>query len=124
MDSEEAHSAIHLGRPFNVIYMPMAFKFDLFPARAFPLGLQELDRAVLLADSKLADTPVPFVTPEGILLAKLHWFREDGEVSAVQWRDIQVIVRGRGETLDRKYLEQSAERLGIPGLLARAIGKR
>jgi hypothetical protein len=42
----------------------------------------------------------------------------------VQWRDIQVIVRGRGETLDRKYLEQSAERLGIPGLLARAIGKR
>lgn len=87
-DRKEAHDAIRLGRPFNVIYMPMAFKFDLFPARAFPLGTQELDRAVLLANSGLSEAEVPFVTPEDILLAKLHWFQAGGKGSDVQWRDI------------------------------------
>ena len=82
-DADEARNAIRLGRSFNVIHMPMAFKFDLFPASAFPIGLQELDRAISLAGAGLADTPVPFVTPEDILLAKLHWYRLGGEVSEV-----------------------------------------
>ena len=120
-DAEEAQKALRLGRPFNVIYMPTAFKFDLFPARAFPLGIQELDRAVFLADNGLSEDPAPFVTPEDILLAKLHWFRAGGEVSDVQWRDIQGIVRGRRETLDRVYLEQSASRLRVEGLLERPL---
>ena len=121
-DRDEARNAIRLGRPFNVIYMPTAFKFDFFPARAFSLGIQELDRAVLLADSGLSETPAPFVTPEDILLAKLNWFREGGEVSEVQWRDIRGIVRSRDATLDREYLKQSATRLGILNLLNKALG--
>jgi hypothetical protein len=120
-DREEARNAIRLGRPFNLIYMPMAFKFDFFPARAFPLGLEELDRAILLAGSGLSEAPTPFVTPEDILLAKLHWFRAGGEVSEVQWRDIEGIVRGRGAALDRLYLERSAGKLGILDLLGKAL---
>jgi hypothetical protein len=121
-DLEEARNAIRQGRPFNVIYMPMAFKFDFFPARAFPLGIQELDRALMLAGSGLSELPAPFVTPEDILLAKLHWFREGGEMSDVQWRDIQGIVRSRGASLDRHYLMQGASQLGILCLLERALG--
>jgi hypothetical protein len=123
VDREEARSSIRFGRAFNVIYMPMAFKFDFFPAAAFPLGTEELDRAVLLADNGLSEGPAPFVTPEDILLAKLYWYRLGGEASEVQWRDIQGIVRGRGTTLDRKYLEQGARRLGVSGLLAEALGE-
>jgi hypothetical protein len=120
-DPQEALNAIHLGRPFNVIHMPMAFKFDFFPATAFPLGIEELDRAVFLAGSGLSEAPVPFVTPEDILLAKLHWFTAGREVSGVQWCDIQGIVRGCGANLDRGYLERSAAKLGILDLLARAL---
>jgi hypothetical protein len=123
VDREEAKSAIRFGRAFNVIYMPMAFKFDFFPAAAFALGTEELDRAVWLADNGLSEGPAPFVTPEDILLAKLHWYRLGGEASEVQWRDIQGIVRGRGATLDRKYLEQGATRLGVSSLLAKALGE-
>ena len=122
-DPEEALGAIRLGRPFNVIYMPMAFKFDFFPAGAFPLGLQELDRAVFLEGSGLSQAPAPFVTPEDILLAKLHWFKAGGGISEVQWRDIRGIVRGSGASLDRGYLEQSAAKLGIAALLDRALGE-
>ena len=64
---------------------------------------------------------MPFVTPEDILLAKMHWFRAGGEVSDVQWRDIQGIVRACGVNLDRAYLERGAAKLGILALLDRAL---
>ncbi|MCU1328140.1 MAG: hypothetical protein JWN34_3510 [Bryobacterales bacterium] len=120
-DADEAQVAIRAGRPFNVIYMPMAFKFDFFPAGAFALGVQELDRAVFLNESGLSGSPVPFVTPEDILIAKLDWYRAAGEVSEVQWRDIRGIVVGTGGRLDHEYLRRSAETLGIRDLLERAV---
>ena len=121
-DPQEARNALRLGRPFNLIYIPLAFKFDLFPTRAFPLGKEELDRAVYWEGSGLSDLPTPFVSPEDILLAKLHWYRSGGELSEVQWRDIHGIVRGRGPTLDRNYLKHGASRLGVTDLLKRALG--
>lgn len=120
-DLDEARKAVRSGRPFNVICMPIAFKFDFFPARAFPLGMEELDRALLLPNSGLSESPVPFVTPEDILLAKLHWFRIGGEVSEMQWRDIRGILRGRTATLDRHYLQQGAEKLEVLALLMKAL---
>jgi hypothetical protein len=120
-DAEEASDAVRRGKHFNVIYMPTAFKFDFFPARAFPLGLEELSRAVLLTGTGLSESPAPFVTPEDILLAKLHWFREGGETSEVQWRDIGGIIRNRGKALDYDYLRDGAEKLGVSELLKRAL---
>jgi hypothetical protein len=65
VDVGEALSAIRLGRPFNVIHMPTVLKFDFFPAGAFPLGTEELDRAISLAGTGLSNGPVRFVTPWG-----------------------------------------------------------
>ncbi len=120
-DPEEAERAARQVRAFNVIYMPMAFKFDLFPARVFALGIQGLDRAILLDNSGLSAEPVPFVTPQDIVLAKLSWFRPGGEVSEVQWRDVQGIVHGLDGKLDYAYLSRSAETLGIADLLKGAL---
>lgn len=120
-DRDEALDAVGTGRPFNVIYMPLAFKFDFFTASAFPLGAQELDRAIFLPETELSDSPTPFVTPEDILLAKLHWYREGGEISEVQRRDIRGVVRACGDSLDREYLLQSATVLGLSVQLAKAL---
>ena len=120
-DADHARESLQTGRPFNLIYMPTALKFDLFPARAFPLGLEELSRAVLLPNSGLSAEPIPFVSAEDILLAKLHWFREGGEVSEKQWRDIRGIVRSRSNDLDRAYLQRGSQVLGVSGLLDRAL---
>jgi hypothetical protein len=123
VDADEALSAIRRGRPFNAIHMPTVLKFDFFPAGAFPLGPEELDRAVSLEDTGLSKEPTRFVTPEDILLAKLYWFKSGGEVSEVQWRDLKSVVRGCANTLDRKYLEQSAAKLGVRDLLDRALSE-
>ncbi len=115
-------SAIRRGRPFNVIHMPSVLKFDLFPSAAFPLGSQELERAVLLENTGLSVGPAWFVTPEDILLAKLYWFKLGDEVSEVQWRDIMGIVRGCYPTLDRQYLQRAASQLEVEELLRRSLG--
>ena len=120
-EPEEAREAIARGRPFNIIHVPTAFKFDLFPARAFSLGMDELDRAIFLPATGLSELPLPFVTPEDILLAKLHWYSLGGNVSDVQWRDIRGIVLNRASHLDRAYLEQGADKLGVRELLERAL---
>jgi hypothetical protein len=122
-DAEEAQGALRRGKPFNVIHMPTVLKFDLFPSAAFPLGSQELDRAISLEDSGLSKGPAWFVTPEDILLAKLHWFKLGGEVSEVQWRDIEGIVRGCSLTLDREYLERAASQLDVRDQLRKALGE-
>jgi hypothetical protein len=102
--------------------MPPAIKFDFFPAAAFPHGFQELDRAVCLAGTGLSGDPAPFVTPDDILPAKLYWFRAGGEVSEVPWRDMRRIVRGSGASLDHRYLEQSATKLGAVALHRLRLG--
>jgi hypothetical protein len=58
--------------------------------------------------------------PEDTILRKLLWYREGGEVSEKQWRDIAGVLRVAGPELDVAYLDDWATRLGISALLARA----
>lgn len=123
-DRREARELLLRGRAFNIIHMASLSKFDLFPARAFPLGLQELERAKLVVQPALDSSVIPFVTPEDILLAKLHWYRAGGEVSSTQRRDIEGIVRSQASVMDWGYLRENAAVLGVEDLLPAAEADR
>lgn len=119
-DPEQIKISIATGRSFNLIHIPTSQKVDIFPARdAFHQSqLKRATREELdFLDEKVE---YPIATPEDILLAKLQWYRDGGEISDRQWSDIGGIIATNPE-LDRGYLNAWAVRLGVITLLDRAL---
>jgi hypothetical protein len=116
-DLDEVRNSIGAGRSFNVIHMRNVQKVDVFPARE-AFHRTQLDRATVL---QLGEGRIPCVvtTAEDILLAKLRWYREGGEVSDRQWSDIGGIL-AQNPNLDWEYVNSWAARLHVTDLLDRA----
>ncbi len=72
--------------------MPTAWKIDLFPAQS-EFHECEMQRATLEPVTIDGETVVcPVSTPEDVLLAKMRWYQDGGQVSDRQWGDIAGIV--------------------------------
>jgi hypothetical protein len=54
------------------------------------------------------------------LQIKLKWYRQGGEVSENQWRDIIGVLKVQAGRLDLGYLQNWAAELGVSDLLERA----
>lgn len=118
-DTEAALAALTAGRPFNVIHQTLGYKFDFFPV-VDGHGDAELARRQAVALPTLDTELVPVISAEDTILAKLRWYRDGGEVSERQWRDIAGMFAASGEHLDRAYLERWSRTLGLSELYQRA----
>lgn len=110
--------AVQQGRSFNVIHIRSAQKVDIFPARD-DFHRAELARATVVPLGA-EGIPCPVATTEDILLAKLQWYRDGGEVSDRQWYDITGLI-ATNQSLDLGYLRSWAARLAVEDLLAKAF---
>jgi hypothetical protein len=95
------------------------FKVDVFVARSNEFrrsSIQRLELRSLTAEREF------FVTsPEDIVLQKLHWYRDGGEVPDRQWQDVVGVIKVQGARLDRSYLLVWAAKLDVADLLERAL---
>lgn len=114
-DADIAERSVGEGRPFNLIHLQTMLKLDFFPAAEDVLSSEAMARATEIAAG------VRVATPEDIILAKLRWFRDGGEVSERQWTDVLGVMRARGPTLDQTYLDRMARMIGVWPLLERAL---
>jgi hypothetical protein len=122
-DAETMRDALTQGRPFSIIHYGSSFKFDIFPLPKDPYYQTEISRRVRTEIRIDKDRVLSFwtATPEDIILAKLLWYREGGEISDRQWSDIRGVITVRSQLLDLVYLNEWASHLNVSALLERAL---
>lgn len=119
VDVDMLRDSLHHRRSCNIFYLPLLTKVDLFALGSSPFDRSEFDRRSSAVVRSSGETLV-LKTPEDTVLRKLLWYREGGEVSEKQWRDILEVLRVSGPSMDASYLDAWAERLVLSDLLARA----
>lgn len=101
----------------NLIHLETNFKVDLLISRERPFEESRFHRKVR------KETPGGefwFCTPEDIVLAKLEWYHQSGEVLGGQLRDVQTVLMVQDQ-LDLEYLHRWATELGLTALLEQTL---
>lgn len=119
VDMDTLKDAVLHARTSNAFYLPNITKIDFFGRSYEAYDEAEFSRRYR---HQIRDTGESLVlkTPEDTVLRKLLWYRDGGEVSDRQWRDIRSVLRISGKGMDDEYLNRWAVHLGLTALLTRA----
>lgn len=121
VDVDMLRDAVLHGRSANAFYLPLVLKIDFFVHAHGAYDESEFSRRrpVVMRNGK----SLMVKAPEDTVLRKLLWFREGGEVSDRQWRDILGVLREQHDNLDMVYLKTWGSRLQLERLLDRALAQ-
>lgn len=106
---------------FNVIHFESLFKIDIFVPKDRQFDQQEFQRRSMRVVAHNPEKRAYVASAEDVILAKLDWYRQGNEVSEQQWRDVTGIFKANQDRLDVRYLQQTANELGVLDLLQKLI---
>ena len=108
--SEEAvRRAVRSRSQFNVIHPSSGLKIDIMVSAGTPFDRSRFARMRRIRPGEGFEAS--FASPEDVILKKLEYYREGG--SQKHLRDIAGVLRISGEAIDRSYIQEWAERLGV-----------
>ncbi len=120
-DEQMIEKSVRARKSFNIIHLDTMLKLDIFALKDTAFSHVEFSRRVL-AHFPDANGPLLWLSsPEDIILHKLMWYAEGGEVAMRQFQDVLGVLRMVGESLDKEYLAKWSVTLGVQPLLERAL---
>ena len=118
-DVDTIRNAVARRSTFNLIHLRTMFKVDVFVSKGRPFDRAQLERRVLQILTADPQRSLYLASPEDTILAKLDWYRQGGEISDRQWRDVIGVLAAQHGRLDESYLRDWADQLGLRDLLRR-----
>lgn len=120
VDADMIRDAVRDRSSFNLIHLDTMFKVDIFVRELSRFVESVFQRRQALPLSPSGMCAAFFASPEDIVLLKLVWYREGGEVSERQWSDVLGVLKVHMGSLDFGYLQKWAHELNVADLLDRA----
>ena len=117
-DAAMIRNSLRMGICSNLIHLETMIKIDLYDLKSMPFSQEAMQRRQVQRTDE-SQVPIAFATAEDVLLAKMLWYRQGGDRSDLQKRDLIGILRIQGETLDVGYIEAWVSRLELGDLWAR-----
>jgi hypothetical protein len=109
LSEETVRRAVSRRGQFNIIQPSSGLKVDIMVPADSPFNRSRFNRATRVKPEPGIDAV--FSSAEDVILKKLEAYREGG--SEKHLRDITGVLRISGAYLDRTYIDQWADRLGV-----------
>ena len=123
IDKDMILEALQHRSSFNLIHLKTMFKIDVFILKERTFDQESFRRK---RENKIAEgihLTVYCASPEDIILHKLEWYQAADHVSERQWSDVLGVLKVQGDQLDMSYMKKWAKKLGILGLLEKALSE-
>lgn len=101
--------AIRDRRQFNIIHVPSGLKLDIIQRKDTEFGTLDITQGQRIKSEGFYNAW--FASPENVILMKLRFFHEGGGEKHL--RDISSILLIQGTAIDRVYIAEWADRLGV-----------
>jgi len=122
IDEETIADAIGKRSSFNLIHLKSMIKIDVFIHKNEPYQNEALRRKIEEnLDESEPSSKYYFSSPEDIVINKLQWYEIGGRVSERQWLDIIGVIKVQCDSLNKKYLQDWSNKLGLYDLLEKAF---
>lgn len=116
VDEDTARDAARRKGEFNFIDPDTGLKFDFWVVKENEETKNEFNRRIV---KEINSRKVYFISPEDLILNKLKWYKQTDSTRHTE--DIDSIFKISGKKLDKKYLEQRAEKLGFSEIIKKYL---
>jgi hypothetical protein len=113
---DSARAAIQARSSFNLIDTTHGLKVDLFVLGEGLLDRMQIARRIRITIPGV-ERGIWVTSAEDQVLRKLDWYRNTGNASERQWRDVVGILRVQGDVMQFGYLRETARELNLETLL-------